>query len=107
MNLANKIMSLTACALVLACGAVEAAGVDPACAGKHIFSDKPKLQADGSYIFEQDGYGNIATTLIGRQQYSVIDAVPKGDGKWCLATIEVNGQVNGNSFNSILTVGAF
>ena len=91
----------------LLCGAAYADGVDPACVGKHIMSDKPKIQADGTYMFEQGGYGNIATTLINRNQYSVINAVPKSNGKWCLAKIQINGTVNGNSFNSVVEVGAF
>ncbi len=83
------------------------AQVDQACVGKHISPDKPNQQSNGEYMFENQGYGSIATTLIQRQQYTVISAKPMDGGKWCLATIEVNGQVNGNSFNSVLDVGAF
>lgn len=101
---ALKIIS-GAFSIVLATSA--AAQVDQACVGKHISPDKPNRQSNGEYMFENQGYGSIATTLIQRQQYTVISAEPMDGGKWCLATIEVNGQVNGNSFNSVINVGAF
>lgn len=88
-------------------GHALAAGVDKACVGKTVSPSKPMIQPDGSYLFQQDGYGAIATTLIGRQQYTVIDATPQPGGKWCLVTISVNGQVNGNSYNSVIIVSAF
>ncbi|UGB46591.1 hypothetical protein LQ772_04655 [Frateuria edaphi] len=79
-------------------------GIDSECY-QAVVSDSAALrQGDGTYLFRRADYvyGPIAYELINRRQYSVVAARKIDD--WCLAQLELDGTVNGNSYRGDVLV---